>query len=211
MAEPHPTSSAFPPGAAPAGTPDAAAGAEAPHCPWCAAPAAADADRCTACGAALAQRETIGGLMIPGLTSVDPVLQDFDKRPLHISGPSPSQGMAPALIVGAVAGGPAGIAAIGGVAALAAVEYLGAGRGGAGSVNLEDVGRPSDVVLQALGRVEDGTIPDGPEVASPAPGTPVEAKVDPAEADHGRSIWRDLPPVGDSNEPRDEEAMHGDG
>ena len=48
------------------------------------------------CGAALAQRESIGDLRIPGLTSVDPALEDFDKRPLHLRGPSPSQGMAPA-------------------------------------------------------------------------------------------------------------------
>src|SRR5688572_4116578 len=210
MPEPDPTSSAFPPGGADPGTPVTGDTPEAPQCPWCAAPAAANAERCTACGAALAQRETIGELMIPGLTSVDPALQDFDKRPLHITGPSPSQGMAPALIVGAVAGGPAGIAAIGGVAALAAVEYLGAGRGGSESLNLEDVGRPSEVVLQALGRVEDGTIADGPEVASTESGALPEAKVDPAAADHGRSIWRDLPPVGDSNETRDEEAIHGD-
>jgi hypothetical protein len=210
MAQPDPTSSAIPPGAAAAGTPDAGAAAEAPLCPWCAAPAAAEADRCAACGAALAQRETIGELMIPGLTSVDPALQDFDKRPLHITGPSPSQGLAPALIVGAVAGGPAGIAAIGGVAALAAVEYLGAGRGSAGSIKLEDVGRPSDVVLQALGRVEDGTIADPAQVASTGSEATEGAKVDPAAVDHGRSIWRDLPPADDSIEPQDEETTHGD-
>jgi hypothetical protein len=193
MVEPDAQSSAVPP--------DAGGAAAAAQCPWCATPAAANADRCTACGAALAQREKIGELMIPGLTSVDPALQDYDKRPLHITGPSPSQGMAPALIVGAMAGGPAGLAAIGGVAAVAAVEYLGAGRGGAGSVNSEDVGRPSEVVLQALGRLEDGTIADAPE----------EPKVDPAAADHGRSIWRDLPPVDESDKPRDEEAIDGDG
>ena len=203
MVEPDANSSPVPP--------DAGGSPEAPHCPWCAAPAAAGADRCPACGAALAQRETIGELMIPGLTSVDPALQDFDKRPLHISGPSPSQGMAPALIVGAMAGGPAGLAAIGGVAAVAAAEYLRAGRGGGGSVNVEDVGRPSEVVLQALGRLEDGSIADGPEAASTAPKTPEEPTVDPAAADHGRSIWRDLPPADDSEKPRDEEAIDGDG
>ena len=211
MAEPDPHRSAFPPGAADPGAPGAGDAAEAPHCPWCAAPAAADADRCSACGAALAQRETIGELMIPGLTSVDPALQDFDKRPLHISGPSPSQGMAPALIIGAMAGGPAGLAAIGGVAAVAAVEYLGAGRGGAGSANPEDVGRPSEVVLQALGRLEDGTIVDGPEGPSTVSKAPEVPAVDPAAADHGRSIWRDLPPVDDSDKQRDEEAIDGVG
>lgn len=203
MVEPDANSSSVPP--------DAGGATETAHCPWCAAPAAANADTCTACGAALAQRETIGELMIPGLTSVDPALQDFDKRPLHISGPSPSQGMAPALIVGAMAGGPAGIAAIGGVAAVAAVEYLGVGRGGAGNVNPEDVGRPSEVVLQALGRLEDGSIADPAAGASTVAKEPEEPKVDPAAVDHGRSIWRDLPRADDLDKPRDEEAIDGDG
>ena len=211
MAEPDPNTSAFPPGGAGPGTPGTGDSPEAPQCPWCAAPAAANAERCTACGAALAQRETIGELMIPGLTSVDPALQDFDKRPLHISGPSPSHGMAPALIVGAMAGGPAGLAAIGGVAAVAAVEYLGAGRGAAGNVNPQDVGRPSEVVLQALGRLEGDAIADAHDGASTAPKPPEEPKVDPAAVDHGRSIWRDLPRADDSDEPqRDEEAIDGD-
>lgn len=203
MAEPEAQSSA--------GTPDAVPQGAAAQCPWCATPAAAVADRCTSCGAALAQRKTIGELLIPGLTSVDPALQDYDKRPLHITGPSPSQGMAPALIVGAMAGGPAGLAAIGGVAAVAAVEYLGAGRAGAGSANLEDVGRPSEVVLQALGRIEDGTAGSAPEGTLITGDADAEPNADPAAADHGRSIWRDLPPGDHSNMPTDEEAIDGDG
>ena len=43
-------------------------------CPWCATPAAEGATRCSSCGAALAQRESIGDLVIPGLTAVDPAL-----------------------------------------------------------------------------------------------------------------------------------------
>src|SRR5258708_26439203 len=120
------------------------------HCPWCAAPAKPDDTVCAACGAALAQRESIGGVQIPGLTSVDPALEDYDKRPMQLRGPSASQGVAPALIIGAVAGGPIGLAAIGGVAAVAGAEVL-AARGGRGSTpNLEDVGKPSGRLLQAL-------------------------------------------------------------
>ena len=52
------------------------------------------------------------------------------KRPLHLRGPSPSQGVAPALIIGAVAGGPIGLVAIGGVAAVAGAELLGTRAGG---------------------------------------------------------------------------------
>lgn len=175
----------------------------APTCPWCAAPAAPDATRCTACGAALAQRESIGDLRIPGLTSVDPALEDFDKRPLHLRGPSPSQGIAPALIVGAVAGGPIGLVAIGGVAAVAGAEFLGARLGGPGGTALEDVGKPSDVALQALGQLGE-TAPGGAgatRAASAAgsgsatgPSSEPSPEPDPVATDDGLSIWRDLPP-----------------
>lgn len=162
----------------------------APTCSWCGAAAAPEATQCGACGAALAQRESIGDLMIPGLTSVDPALEDFDKRPLHLRGPSASQGMAPALIIGAMAGGPIGIAAIGGVAAVAAAEYLGAGAGGRDAAQLENVGRPSESVLQALEHLDQGE-PDPPTASGDAPG---EDAAGPSQAaNDGRSIWRDLP------------------
>lgn len=154
-------------------------------CPWCAAPAAPDATTCSECGAALAQRESIGDLRIPGLTSVDPALEDFDKRPLHLRGPSPSQGVAPALIIGAVAGGPIGLVAIGGVAAVAGAELLGSKVGGRqGAPALEDVGKPSEVILQALEQADR---------------TPAAERVEPnaAAVDDGMSIWRDLPPEQD--------------
>lgn len=155
-----------------------------PTCPWCAAPAAPDAVTCSECGAALAQRESIGDLRIPGLTSVDPALEDFDKRPLHLRGPSPSQGVAPALIIGAVAGGPIGLVAIGGVAAVAGAELLGTKVGGGRTApSLDDIGKPSEIVLQALER--------GPE----GPRTPAAQAREPgAAAEDGMSIWRDLPP-----------------
>jgi hypothetical protein len=170
-------------GAAPepaAQEPAASEPAAAAICAWCAAPAAPGATRCAECGAALAQRESIGDLRIPGLTSVDPALEDFDKRPLHLRGPSPSQGVAPALIIGAVAGGPIGLVAIGGVAAVAGAELLGTRVGsGHGAPPLEDVGRPSEVVLQALEQENRAT------AADTAPS---------GEAlDDGMSIWRDLP------------------
>ena len=163
---------------------------------------------CASCGAALAQREAIGDLAIPGLTSVDAALQDYDKRPLHLRGPSPSQGAAPALIVGAMAGGPIGLAAIGGVAAVAAAEYLGTRRGGSGS--LEDVGKPSEVALQALEHIADGSLPaNGASTA-----TTIAADADPAAEDGGRSIWRDLPATPAFESPADtgpDEEGSGDG
>ena len=182
------------------GAPDGAPGmSDAPRtCAWCGTPATPEATTCASCGAALAQRESIGDLAISGLTAVDAALQDFDKRPLRLRGPSPSQGMAPALIVGVMAGGPIGLAAIGGVAAVAAAEYLGAS-GGAGAA-LENVGKPSEVALRALEHL-------GPDAAKPSdsPGTtPAEAQDSSGAAtdaaDDGRSIWRDLPAIAQHEE-----------
>jgi hypothetical protein len=138
----------------------AASGDAAPTCPWCATPAAPDARRCTSCGAALAQRESIGDLVVPGLTAVDPALKDLADRPLHLSGPSPSHGVASGAIAAAAIGGPAGLAIIGGVAAVAAAEYLGASPGGAGGVPPEQVGQTSEAVLQAIEKLDRGeTLP----------------------------------------------------
>lgn len=135
--------------------PAQATAADEPHtCPWCATPAAEGATRCSSCGAALAQRESIGDLVVPGLTAVDPALKDFDSRPLHLRGPSPTQGVASGLIVAAAAGGPIGLAIIGGVGAVAAAEYMGAG--GENGKGLEHLGEASEAVLQALERLERG-------------------------------------------------------
>ena len=179
-------------------------------CPWCAAAAGDGDQQCPACGASLAQRESIGDLRIPGLTSVDPALEDYDKRPLHLTGPSPTQGMAPALIVGAVAGGPIGLVAIGGVAAVAAAEYMGAGRGAGSSARPEDVGRTSEVVLRALDRLEHGSDSGGalPEaVVTAGPESP------PTPSGDGRDIWRDLPIKGSqtTDEAHDEHEEQTDG
>ena len=176
-------------GAAP--EPAAPEPAAAETCAWCATPAAPGATKCAECGAALAQRDSIGDLRIPGLTSVDPALEDFDKRPLHLRGPSPSQGVAPALIIGAVAGGPIGLVAIGGVAAVAGAELLGARvAGGHGRPALEDVGKPSEVLLQALEQADRASAAESGPLGASAAGGAAERKAPP---DDGMSIWRDLP------------------
>ena len=120
-------------------------------CPWCSAIAAADATRCPACGAALAQREELGGLVIPGLTAVDPALQALDGQPLHIPKASPSQGMAGGAMMAGLMGGPVGLAALGGLAAVAASEYLGV----AGSrPDLATLGQPDELATQVVERLE---------------------------------------------------------
>jgi len=144
-------------------------------CPWCATPAAESATRCRTCGAALAQRESIGDLVIPGLTAVDPALKDLDGRPIHLRGPSPSQGVASSIIVAAAAGGPVGLAILGGVGAIAATEYLGAVKG----KGHEHLGETSEAVLQAVERLDRGeTLPTAndatprPELARDGTGRP---------------------------------------
>ena len=138
-------------------------------CPWCATPAAVGARNCTSCGAALAQRESIGDLVVPGLTAVDPALKDLADRPLHLSGPSPSHGVASGAIAAAAMGGPAGLVIIGGVAAVAAAEYLGASQGGAGSIPPEQVGQPSDAVLQAIEKLDRGETLPSADSTTPRP------------------------------------------
>jgi hypothetical protein len=122
----------------------------ASRCAWCSAAAPVDATACPACGAALAQRESIGDLLIPGLTSVDPALLDAAGRPMHLAGPSPTQGIASGVFGAAMLGGPVGLAALGGIAVIGAAEYAMAGSSRGGAPALQDVGRPSAVTLQAL-------------------------------------------------------------
>jgi hypothetical protein len=107
--------------------------------------------------------------VIPGLTAVDPALKDLADRPLHLSGPSPSHGVASGAIAAAAVGGPAGLAIIGGVAAVAAVEYVGAGRAGAGGTPVEQVGQASSAALQAIEKLERGEALPAAHESTPRP------------------------------------------
>jgi hypothetical protein len=160
---------------------------EAATCPWCATPAADGATRCSSCGAALAQRESIGDLVIPGLTAVDPALKDLDGRPIHLRGPSPTQGAASGIIVAAAAGGPIGLAIIGGVGALAAAEYLGAGdKGRASGSGPGHVGEASEAVLQALARLERGE--DLPKASDATPRPELDSSEARSSEPHSRRL-----------------------
>lgn len=129
-------------------------------CPWCSAAAAPEDTVCSSCGATLAQRESIGDLVIPGVTDVDPGLRAAADRPLHIPGASPSQGIAGGTVIAAaIAGGPIGLAALGGLGALAATEYGAAGAASSGSSEggidpVQDLGRPSEAALRMLERLD---------------------------------------------------------
>jgi hypothetical protein len=146
---------------------DSGSAGSARECPWCSTPAAPDATTCGSCGAALAQRDDLGGIVIPGLTGVDPALKAYDAQPMHLRGPSPSQGLATGILPAVAMGGPAGLAIIGGIAAVAAVEYLGAGKGGGGQVDPESVGKPSELAMLALEKAQRGADANDPEPSKP--------------------------------------------
>lgn len=57
-------------------------------CAWCSAAAETDQTLCPRCGAELAQRETIDGLKIPGVTDVDPALLGLEAHRTIITIPS---------------------------------------------------------------------------------------------------------------------------
>lgn len=129
--------------------------ADGRRCAWCEAVAPADATRCSKCGAALAQREDLGGMVIPGVTGVHPELAALADRPLHLAGPSPAQSLAPSLIGAAAAPGPAGLAVGAGVVAMAAAEYLRVPSIGHGDqVDPATVGLPSESAVRMAERLE---------------------------------------------------------
>jgi hypothetical protein len=83
--------------------------------------------------------------------------------------------MASSVVVAAAVGGPVGLAIVGGLAAVGAAEYIGSNRGEPGRPeDLADIGRPSDLVLRIVERL------DGEERGE----TPIDGDSDP---------WRDEP------------------
>jgi hypothetical protein len=134
-------------------------GAPAPegrHCAWCSAPAADDATHCPSCGAALAQRADLGGVIIPGVTGVDPKLAALKDQPLRLKKGSPTQSTATpgAIAAAALVGGPLGVMAVAGMALVATEEFL-AEDGTLAGVPPEKVGVPSELAWRALANVED--------------------------------------------------------
>lgn len=124
-------------------------------CQWCGVAASPDATRCAGCGAALARRESIGDLVIPGVTGLDPALAALDGQPLRIPRASPSQGMAGGAVMAAAMGGPVGLAALGALGAVAATEYALAGGGGeAAKARLDALGTPNELAVRMLEKLE---------------------------------------------------------
>jgi hypothetical protein len=171
-------------------------------CPWCSAPVAATDTTCPSCGAALAQREDLGGVLIPGVTGLDPGLEAYRDQPTHLKGPSPTQGIASGVIPAAALGGPAGLAVLGGIAAVAAAEYLGSKGGSGGGVDPSRVGELGGVAQLALEKTardeaagtapssDDPGAPDAP-AAEPNVAIPGVTFVDPVAAAEAASSDRD--------------------
>ena len=135
---------------------DETAGAASPRqCPWCSARAQVGDLTCSACGAALQQRESIADLVIPGVTDVDPALEAWDKAPRSLGVDSPSQAMAPGAVAGVAVGDPTGILGLGALGIVAAQEFLSAQPiGGGGSIDPERVGEVSEPALVAKERLD---------------------------------------------------------
>jgi hypothetical protein len=80
--------------ATPAPAPQATAGstpdpAPSHRCPWCSAVTPPGATHCPSCGASLAERESLDGMPIPGVTEIDPeVLRRHELTHKVMSGPA---------------------------------------------------------------------------------------------------------------------------
>ena len=132
------------------------------RCQWCSAAVPTESPTCPGCGAALARRESIGDLVIPGVTDVDPALRAYAATPMRIPGASPTQAVATSVLSAAAAAGPAGaVLALGGLAAVAATELLGASRTAGSGVAPVTVGQPSEAARAMVQRLEEQSPPDG--------------------------------------------------
>jgi hypothetical protein len=122
-----------------------AGGLGAATCPWCSAAAAPAANHCPSCGAIMAQRESLGGLVIPGVTDVDPRI----RQPSLTGSLLGTQARMNALgAVGHAGGTPAKLAT---AAAILAKDSIGSMF--KPGTNPEEVGRPSQAALEMAGRL----------------------------------------------------------
>jgi hypothetical protein len=160
-----------------------------PACPWCAQPAAPDAGYCGSCGAVLAQNEDLGGLVIPGVTAVDPAMQ---ARSYTSSLSGAQSRMSTLNLVGRVGGTTAQLAVA--AAMLAKDEFGGKG----GSVDPEEVGKPSQAALTMAQRLRQSAAQTGDPAAQT--GDPAAQTGDPA-AQTGDPAGQTGEPAGQTAEP----------
>jgi len=109
------------------------------NCPWCAQPATPNAGYCSGCGAVLAQHEDLGGLVVPGVTTVDPAMQSRGYTSSIMGGQSRMSSIS---LAGSMGG-------TGAQVALASVMLARDGlRGLGGSVDPESVGNASQAAVE---------------------------------------------------------------
>ena len=148
----------------------------APACPWCAAPSAEGETSCRSCGAVIAQREDLGGLIIPGVTGLDPAMQAGSYSSALLGQQRRMSTLS------AMGGGVGGTAA---QVAYAAAVLAKDGMRGAESVNPEDVGKPSQAALDMVRRLN--------EPEAPSASDPWAARIEPSAAEPGGAEASDRP------------------
>ncbi len=146
-------------------------------CPWCSATNPPDARQCRSCGAAIAQRDDLGGVVVPGVTGVDP---DLLGTPASLPGTlMRSQGTANALHAATQVNSTLGLAAAAAILGQDAIR----GALGLDDADLAAVGKPSEAAIQAAERL-DRAPRSAPGEEPPEPGTASTEAADP---------WADLP------------------
>lgn len=132
--------------------PDTAPGESSGVCPWCGAPATPNATTyCGSCGAVMAQREDLGGVMVPGVTGVDPAMAQAGLSSALLRAQS---GMATVGAAGSVAGSSAGMFV---AAAMLARDHFAAEPQ---HVRSDELGSPSQAALDMARRLNEGSSAD---------------------------------------------------
>jgi hypothetical protein len=142
----------------------AASAGDARACPWCGAPAGPTFIHCTNCGAVIDQSDDLGGLLVPGVTGLDPEIQRS-----RLSSPliAAQGGLASVNMVGAVGGTGMQMAV---AAAILAKEHF---TPGPPQVKPEDLGKPSQVALNVAQRLRaDRIAANQPDISQQTGATP---------------------------------------
>jgi hypothetical protein len=158
-------------------------------CPWCSTTNAPDARQCRSCGAAIAQREDLGGVLVPGVTGVDPNL--LGTQASLASPMLRSQGTMNAINAVSNVNATLGLAAAAAILGQDTVK----GMLGMKDADLGSVGVPSEVALRAVEKLarEQDEARAAAEREAAAPSGDGPAGSPDAAAPAAADPWRDLP------------------
>jgi hypothetical protein len=120
----------------------------------------------------MAQREDLGGLLIPGVTAVDPAMQARSSTSSVLLAQSRSSTLN---AIGSIGGTTAQVAV---AAAMLARDGL---RGTGAAANPEDVGKPSQAAMEMAQRLRQPGAPTNPIAPDPWGATASEASASPVE------------------------------